>query len=133
MKGKYTAKHSRSGIDAKLPRIETFPNNYDRNYEIEYVNTEFTFVCPKTGLPDFGEITIHYVPRDLILELKSLKMYMLAYRNLGIFQENLVNRILDDIVKECNPRSVTVTGEFAPRGGLVSRIVAAYPADAGKS
>jgi 7-cyano-7-deazaguanine reductase len=127
MKGKYTAKHAGSGVAAKLPRIECFPNNYKRDYDIEYINPEFTSVCPKTGLPDFGKITIKYVPRDNVLELKSLKLYMTAFRNLGIFQENIVNRILDDIVIACNPKSAEVAGEFNPRGGISSRITAVYP------
>ena len=123
----YTEKHARSGIKGKLPKIECFPNQYRRNYEVVYENPEFTSVCPRTGLPDFGKIIIRYIPKKLILELKSLKMYMLAYRNLGIFQENAVNRILDDIVAACKPRSAEVIGEFNPRGGIGSRVVARYP------
>ena len=87
---------------------------------------EFTSVCPKTGLPDHGLITLVYVPDKLCLELKSLKMYMLAYRNLGIFQENIVNRFLDDIVKACKPRSAKVIGDFTPRGGLRTRVTATF-------
>ena len=87
---------------------------------------EFTSVCPKTGLPDFGKLTLRYVPDKLCLELKSLKMYMLAYRNLGIFQENVVNRILRDVVKAAKPVSATVIGEFTPRGGLHSKITATW-------
>ncbi len=85
---------------------------------------EFTSVCPRTGLPDHGEITLRYVPDQLCLELKSIKMYMLAYRNLGIFQENVVNRFLRDVVRACKPMSVTVIGEFTPRGGVYTRITA---------
>ena len=87
---------------------------------------EFTSVCPKTGLPDHGELTLRYVPDKLCLELKSLKMYMLAYRNLGIFQENVVNRFLEDVVKSCRPVSANVTGEFTPRGGIGTRVIAKY-------
>ena len=88
----YTDKHAASGVKAKLPEIECFPNQYKRDYEIVHENPEFTSVCPKTELPDFGKITIRYVPKDKVLELKSLKMYMLSYRDLGIFQENAVTR-----------------------------------------
>lgn len=121
----YTAEHAKSGVDAPLPEIETWPNQFP-GYEIEIVNPEFTSVCPKTGLPDFGKITIRYVPDRLCLELKSLKMYLLEYRNIGIFQENIINRILKDVVAAAAPVSATVVGEFAPRGGLHSRITANY-------
>ena len=121
----YTDEHAAAGIDAPLPAIDTWPNQFP-NYEIEIAVPEFTSVCPKTGLPDFGAITIHYVPDKLCLELKSLKMYTLAYRDLGIFQENVVNCFLRDIVKACKPVSATITGEFASRGGLTSRMVASY-------
>jgi len=87
---------------------------------------EFTSVCPKTGLPDHGEITLRYVPDKLCLELKSLKMYMLAYRNLGIFQENAVNRFLRDVVQASRPVTATVTGEFTPRGGVYTKITASW-------
>ena len=89
----YTKEHARSGIDAPLPKIECFENQF-RNYEITITIPEFTSVCPRTGLPDFGTIAIQYVPNRRCVELKSLKMYILAYRNLGIFYENAVNRIL---------------------------------------
>ena len=121
----YTDEHAAAGIDAPLPEIETWPNQFP-NYEIEVTVTEFTSVCPKTGLPDFGTITIRYVPDKRCLELKSLKMYTLAYRDLGIFQENVVNCFLRDIVKAALPVSATITGEFASRGGLTSRMVASY-------
>lgn len=121
----YTEEHARAGIRAPLPKIETFPNQFP-GYEIEIAIPEFTSLCPKTGLPDFGEITIRYVPDKHCLELKSLKMYELAYRNLGIFQENAVNRILRDVVAACKPVSATVTGEFTPRGGLYSKITASW-------
>jgi len=123
----YTDKHAASGIRAELPKIECFPNQYRRGYEIEHDNPEFTSVCPKTRLPDFGVITIKYVPNKRVLELKSLKMYMLAYRDLPIFQENAVNRILDDIVAASRPKYAEVTGEFNPRGGIASKVVARYP------
>ena len=125
MKKTYTDEHAAAGIDAALPAIETWPNQFP-GYETEIAVPEFTSVCPKTGLPDFGTITIHYIPDKLCLELKSLKMYTLAYRDLGIFQENVVNCFLRDIVKACRPVHVSITGEFASRGGLSSRMVAAY-------
>jgi 7-cyano-7-deazaguanine reductase len=125
MNGKYTDEHASAGIDAPLPEIETWPNQF-AGYEIEISVPEFTSVCPKTGLPDFGTITIRYVPDKRCLELKSLKMYTLAYRDLGIFQENVVNCFLRDIVKACKPVSATIVGEFASRGGLTSTMVANY-------
>jgi 7-cyano-7-deazaguanine reductase len=121
----YTDEHAAAGIDAPLPEIETWPNQFP-HYQIEIAVPEFTSVCPKTGLPDFGTIAIRYEPDKLCLELKSLKMYTLAYRDLGIFQENVVNRFLRDIVKACRPVRATVTGAFAARGGLESRMVATY-------
>jgi len=125
MKG-YTEKHAKAGLREKLPRIEAFPNNY-KKYEIEIVIPEFTSICPKTGLPDFGEIQIRYSPRKSCLELKSLKMYMLAYRNLGIFNENAVNRMLEDIVAASRPVWAEVTGIFNPRGGIDISVSARYP------
>lgn len=122
----YTEKHARAGLSAPLPKIETWPNQFP-GYEIEIVIPEFTSVCPKTGLPDFGTITIRYVPAKLCLELKSLKIYILAYRNLGIFYENVVNRILRDLVKAVRPVRATVTGEFTPRGGIYSKVTASWP------
>jgi 7-cyano-7-deazaguanine reductase len=126
----YTPDHAASGIDAPLPEIETWPNQFP-DYEIEISIPEFTSVCPKTGLPDFGTIVIRYVPDELCLELKSLKMYTLAYRDLGIFQENIVNCFVRDIVKACQPVSLTVTGDFAARGGLGSRMVKRWEKNAG--
>ena len=108
--------------------IETFPNpRPGREFEIAIDCPEFTSMCPKTGLPDFGVIRIRYVPEARCLELKSLKMYIHAYRNIGIFYENAVNRILQDIVSACRPVRAVVTGEFTARGGLSSRIEATYP------
>jgi 7-cyano-7-deazaguanine reductase len=125
MKRQYTEEHARAGIDARLPEIETFPNHFP-GYTIELSLPEFTSVCPKTGLPDHGTLTLQYEPDKLCLELKSLKMYMLAYRNLGIFQENAVNRFLRDVVTAARPHSATVTGEFQPRGGIYTRITATW-------
>lgn len=127
----YTEEHARAGLDARLPEIETWPNQYP-GYEIEIVIPEFTSVCPKTGLPDFGTITIRYLPDRRCLELKSLKMYELAYRNLGIFYENVVNRFLRDIVAAAKPVSATVIGEFTPRGGIYSKVTASWSKKRGR-
>ena len=122
----YTDKHARSGIDAPLPRLECFKNQF-KSYEIRISIPEFTSVCPRTGLPDFGTITIRYIPDRRCIELKSLKTYILAYRNLGIFYENAVNRILRDFVSASKPVQAVVTGEFNVRGGMRSVIEASYP------
>lgn len=119
-------KEAKAGLETKLPAIETFPNQFP-GYEIEIEAPEFTSVCPMSGLPDFGIITIRYIPDKFCLELKSLKTYILAYRNLGIFYENAVNRILKDVVKACRPVRAVVTGEFNPRGGLRSVVEAHFP------
>jgi len=122
----YTDKEARAGLSEKLPSIETFSNQFP-GYEIRVEIPEFTSVCPKTGLPDFGTVTILYEPDRRVLELKSLKEYVLAYRNLGIFYENVVNRILEDVVRACRPVRATVTGEFNSRGGIRSAVEARYP------
>ena len=127
----YTDEHAAAGVNAPLPEIDTWPNQY-RDYEIEISTPEFTSLCPKTGLPDHGTLTLRYVPDKLCLELKSLKMYWLEYRNLGIFHENVVNRFLADIVKATNPISATVTGEFTPRGGVYSKITATWSRKRGR-
>jgi 7-cyano-7-deazaguanine reductase len=131
MKRLYTDEHARAGIDARLPEIETWPNQFP-GYEIEIVIPEFTSVCPKTGLPDFGRLTLRYTPDKLCLELKSLKMYTLAYRNLGIFYENVVNRFLRDVVKAVKPVRAAVIGEFTPRGGLESKVTATWSKQRGR-
>jgi len=103
---RYTAQHASAGLDHNFPEIETWPNQFP-GYEIVVDDPEFTSVCPKTGLPDFGNIVIRYEPSRLCLELKSLKEYLQAYRNLGIFQENIVNQVLQDVVRwpsRCGPR-----------------------------
>ncbi len=125
-KRRYTEKHARSGIRTVLPEIECWENQYPA-YEIRIINPEYTAICPKTGLPDFGTIEILYVPDKRCLELKSLKEYIAAYRNIGIFYENAVNRILEDLVSACRPVRMTVRGEFTPRGGLRSLVEARYP------
>jgi 7-cyano-7-deazaguanine reductase len=121
----YTEEHAKSGISAPLPSIECWENQFP-GYDIEIVIPEYTAICPKTGLPDFGTILVHYVPDKWCLELKSLKEYINAYRDLGIFYENAVNRILGDLVEACKPISMRVRGEFTPRGGIQSRVEARY-------
>jgi 7-cyano-7-deazaguanine reductase len=125
-KREYTSEHARRGIGGELPSIESFENQY-RGYEITITIPEYTSICPRTGLPDFGTITIHYLPERLCLELKSLKYYILGYRNLGIFYENAVNRILDDAAQACRPKWMTVRGEFRTRGGMHTAVEARYP------
>jgi len=111
--------------------LETFPNpRPERDYQIDIHAPEFTSVCPKTGQPDFGEIRIQYIPDRACVELKSLKYYLNGFRNQGIFYEAVTNRILDDLVAACRPRSMTVTGAFSARGGITTTVVAQYPASA---
>jgi 7-cyano-7-deazaguanine reductase len=107
--------------------LETFPNpRPERDFEIVISCPEFTSMCPKTGLPDFGEIRISYVPDLTCIELKSLKYYMLEYRNRGIFYESATNQILDDLVGACAPRRMTVIGNFSARGGITTQVTATY-------
>ena len=122
----YTDDHATAGLDAKFPDIETFPNQFP-GYEIVIDDPEFTSVCPKTGLPDFGALSIRYMPSKRCMELKSLKEYLFGYRNLGIFQENAVNRILEDVVRAAKPVWCVVRGEFRPRGGISTTIEARWP------
>ena len=121
----YTEEHAKAGLDAELPKLETWPNQH-QGYRIKIEIPEFTSVCPKTGLPDFGKLTLEYVPDRLCIELKSFKLYLLAYRGLGIFYENVVNRVLADVVRTISPVTATLTGEFTPRGGLNSTVIAEY-------
>lgn len=107
--------------------LETFPNpEPGRDYDIEIRCPEFTSLCPKTGLPDFGEITITYVPDELCLELKALKYYIIEFRNKGIFYEAVTNQILDDLVGACQPRRMSVVGDFSVRGGIGTTVTATY-------
>jgi 7-cyano-7-deazaguanine reductase len=107
--------------------IETFPNpRPGRPFEIAIDCPEFTSMCPKTGLPDFGIIHIRYVPGATCIELKALKYYLLEFRNKGIFYESVTNQILDDLVAACAPVSMTVIGEFTPRGGIKTTVTAQY-------
>src|SRR3979409_542572 len=117
----YTIEHAIAGINAKLPTLETWPNQFP-GYTITTRFPEYSSVCPKTGLPDFGTITIQYMPKKDCIELKALKMYLLAYRELGIFYENAVNKILRDIVAAVQPEWCVVRGEFTPRGGLTTTV-----------
>jgi len=104
--------------------LEIVPYEYPgRDIEIEIVYPEFTSLCPRTGLPDFGKITIRYVPDTHIIELKSLKYYLMQYRWVGIFYEHLINRILEDLVSLVKPKSMEVIGEFNPRGGMTTKVV----------
>ena len=107
--------------------IECFPNRHpDRYYEIKIVAPEFTAVCPRTGQPDFAALTLIYVPDQSCLELKSIKLYLQSYRNRGIFHEHVTNSILDDFVRSCRPRRMTLIGEFNARGGIATTITATY-------
>lgn len=110
-------------------QLDTFPNpRPGRDYEIQIVCPEFTSVCPVTGQPDFGTITFTYVPADLCVELKSLKLYLQRYRNEGIYYESVVNRLLDDFVTACRPRRCKVVGAFTPRGGITTIVSAVHEA-----
>lgn len=107
--------------------LESFPNVYPgRDYEVEFVFPEFTSRCPLTGQPDFGTITVSYIPNDLCIETKSLKLYYLAFRDEGMFMETIVNKIRDDLVLACNPLFLEVVGVFNPRGGTGIKISSIY-------
>ncbi len=125
-KPRYTPEHAQAGLGRGFPEIETWPNQVPA-YEIVIDIPEFTSVCPKTGLPDFGVLTIRYMPDQSCLELKSLKEYLHTYRNLGIFQENVINRVLEDVVRACKPRWAVVKGDFRPRGGIGTTVEARWP------
>ena len=132
-----TASRSYDGLQDSIrqldtPEIETWTNEYgDRDYTIDITNLEFTAVCPKTGLPDFATIRVTYVPDDRCVELKSLKEYFLSFRDVGIFHEHVVNKVLDDFVAACRPRKVEVVGEFNIRGGLKTVVCASYSGEEG--
>ena len=113
-----------------MSSIETFDNAYPgRRYTIDIDCPEFTSVCPKTGLPDFGTIHIEYIPDRKCIELKALKYYLLQYRNQGIFYEMVTNKILDDLVENCQPFFMKVTGDFTARGGITTKVTAVYERD----
>ncbi len=126
MKSKYEGLQSKVR-SMKTPAIETWKNQYpDRDYVITIDIPEFTSICPKTGLPDFAIIAIKYIPDILCIELKSLKYYTIFYRDVGIFNEHVVNKMLDDLVKACDPRWMEVVGEFNARGGIKTTVKAEY-------
>jgi len=111
----------------KTPRIEVWNNQYqDKLYTIVLEIPEFTCICPKTGLPDFATIRIEYSPHKYCIELKSFKLYTIFYRNIGIFHEHAVNKILEDFVKACKPHRAKITGEFNPRGGITTTVIREY-------
>ena len=119
--------HDRSVSDIPAALLETFPNpRPEREFTIAIDCPEFTSMCPKTGLPDFGTIRIRYVPDATCVELKSLKYYLQEFRNRGIFYEAVTNQILDDLVAACEPRRMTVVGDFSARGGITTTVTAAY-------
>ena len=122
---RYSKKHARAGLKDKLPVLDVIENQF-RGYRISIVIPEYSSLCPRTGLPDAGTIFIDYEPAGHFVELRSLKYYILAYRDLGIFYENAVNRILKDFVRSVKPRWARVRGEFNPRGGINSIIEARY-------
>ena len=112
--------------------LETFDNPHPgRDYTIEIVCPEFTSVCPQTGQPDFGTLTITYVPEAVCVELKSLKLYLQQFRNMGIFYEDVTNRILDDLVAMLRPRQMTLTATFTPRGGIATTVTAEHRVGSG--
>jgi len=127
---RYTPEHASAGLDFKFPEIETWPNQFP-GYEIVVDDPEFTSVCPKTGLPDFGVLNIRYMPDKVCLELKTLKLYLWSFRDDGIFYERAVNRILDDLSNACKPRWMEVVGDFNIRGGIKSIITARVGARSG--
>ena len=111
-----------------LPELETWENQYaDRDYTIRIEIPEFTCVCPKTGLPDFARLTVEYVPDRLCVELKSLKLYLVAFRDVGIFHEHVINRVRDDLVATVRPRSIEVRGDFGTRGGINTTVSVIWP------
>ncbi|MDP3143306.1 MAG: preQ(1) synthase [Candidatus Omnitrophota bacterium] len=111
----------------KTPKIEVWRNKYpDREYMIKLETAEFTCICPKTGLPDFANIRINYIPDKNCIELKSFKYYFNFFRDMGIFHEHVINKILEDFVRACNPRFVRIEGEFNPRGGITTTVSQIY-------
>lgn len=118
--------------EMETPTLETWKNEYsDKDYTIEVTTPEFTAICPKTGLPDFGTIQITYIPDEQCVELKSLKEYLLFYRDVGIFHEHVVNKILADFVTACDPRKLEIVGDFHIRGGIKTVVRANYERENG--
>ncbi len=124
---RYTDRHAASGVTSPLPALETWPSQYEADYEVVITIPEFTSICPKTGLPDFATLTVTYVPDRRCVELKSFKEYVNAFRSLGIFNENVVNRVLEDLVQALAPRQIAVRGVFTPRGGIQTTVEARAP------
>jgi 7-cyano-7-deazaguanine reductase len=124
----YTDAHASAGVSSPLPALETWPSAYAEDYEVVITIPEFTSICPKTGLPDFATLTITYVPDRRCVELKSLKEYVNAYRGLGIFNENVVNRVRVDLVRALAPRRLAVRGVFTPRGGIQTTVESRFTA-----
>lgn len=113
--------------DLKTPKIEVWENQCpDKSYIIKMEIPEFTCICPKTGLPDFAEIVIEYSPGKFCIELKSLKMYTIYFRNIGIFHEHLINKLAEDFVRACKPRWARIIGRFNPRGGITTTVSREY-------
>ena len=122
------SEHIKQVNDIKSSVLEVVAYNYcgKRDIDIQIEQPEFTSLCPMTGLPDFAKIQIQYTPNQTIVELKSLKYYLLQYRNVGVFYEHLVNVMLDHLVERVRPKTMTITGNFTPRGGIQTRVVATY-------
>ena len=111
----------------KTPKIEIWENQYkDKNYTVSFETSEFNCICPKTGLPDYAVIKIDYIPDKFCIELKSFKLYLVSYRNIGVFHEHVINKILEDIAKVCKPRKLKVAGEFNIRGGIKTTVTREY-------
>ncbi|OHD56208.1 MAG: hypothetical protein A2Y33_00105 [Spirochaetes bacterium GWF1_51_8] len=128
-----------SGLQDKIremkiePELDVIENIYaDREYWVEYTTTEFTSICPKTGLPDFADLSIRYIPGPFLVEEKSLKLYLNAYRELGIFQENATNKILDDFVAKVKPRYISIDADWNKRGGIGTHVQAEWGDDTGE-
>ena len=116
----------------ELPAIETWSNQYaDREYSVRMEIPEFNCICPKTGLPDFATLVVDYVPDRDCIELKSFKLYLTAFRDIGIFHEHAVNRILDDLVRAARPRRMHIDGRFNARGGIQTSVQASWEREAG--
>jgi len=116
--------------DLDIPKLQRVKNKYpDRDYTVSIKTDEFTCICPKTGLPDYATICIDYIPDKYCVELKSFKFYLLAYRNIGIFHEHVINRILDDFIASCKPRRANIIGEFGSRGGIRTTVSREYERD----
>lgn len=126
--GDYEGKQDHIREDLGLPLLEVWKNQYpDLEYEVHHAFGEFTCVCPKTGLPDFAELELIYTPDELCVELKSFKLYLVGYRDIGIFHEHAVNRILRDFVTATKPRQARLQGKFLNRGGIMTTVEAYYP------